>query len=118
MRIFDLFSEDSQLNVYAVEREVRPPGAPTTQAAFMDQTARLLITCPTVGRVETILVDQLSAGWNQIASWMECVGGIVDSFMRLRLAPQKPRLKWEVSCAAGDFEIEGRHESCHSQTDL
>ena len=30
--IFDLFVEDSQLNVYAGELEVRPPGAPTTPA--------------------------------------------------------------------------------------
>jgi hypothetical protein len=47
-----------------------------------------LVTYPTVGRVETILVEQPGAGWNQIASWMERVGGIADNFMRLRLAPQ------------------------------
>ena len=29
-RFFDPFAEDSQLNVYAGEAEVRPPGAPTT----------------------------------------------------------------------------------------
>jgi hypothetical protein len=35
--ILDLFAEDSQLNVYAGELEVRPPGAPTFEwetAAF------------------------------------------------------------------------------------
>jgi hypothetical protein len=30
-RILDLFLEDSQLNVYAGEVEVRPPTAPTTR---------------------------------------------------------------------------------------
>jgi hypothetical protein len=30
-RILDLFAEDSQLNVYAGELEVRPPGAPTIE---------------------------------------------------------------------------------------
>jgi hypothetical protein len=30
-QIFDLFGEDSWRNVYAGEREVRPPGAPTTR---------------------------------------------------------------------------------------
>ena len=29
-QLFDLFGEDSQLNVYRGELEVRPPGAPTT----------------------------------------------------------------------------------------
>jgi hypothetical protein len=29
--LLDLFSADSQLNVYAGEREVRPPAAPTTR---------------------------------------------------------------------------------------
>jgi hypothetical protein len=29
--IFDLFMEDSPVNVYAGEREVRPPGAPTIE---------------------------------------------------------------------------------------
>ena len=29
--LLDLFVEDSQLNVYAGELEVRPPGAPTTR---------------------------------------------------------------------------------------
>jgi hypothetical protein len=29
--ILDLFAEDSQLNVYAGELEVRPPGAPTIE---------------------------------------------------------------------------------------
>ena len=29
-QILDLFGEDSWRNVYAGEREVRPPGAPTT----------------------------------------------------------------------------------------
>jgi hypothetical protein len=28
--ILELFAENSQLNVYAGELEVRPPGAPTT----------------------------------------------------------------------------------------
>jgi len=31
-QVLDLFADDSQLNVYAGELEVRPPGAPTTQA--------------------------------------------------------------------------------------
>jgi hypothetical protein len=35
-QIFDLFAEDSQLNVYAGELEVRPPGAPTTEPALWD----------------------------------------------------------------------------------
>jgi hypothetical protein len=30
-QIFDLFGEDSRRNVYAGEREVRPPAAPTTE---------------------------------------------------------------------------------------
>ena len=30
-QILDLFREDSRRRVYAGEREVRPPGAPTTQ---------------------------------------------------------------------------------------
>ena len=30
-QFLDLLAEDSQLNVYAGELEVRPPGAPTTQ---------------------------------------------------------------------------------------
>jgi hypothetical protein len=34
--IFDFFAEDSQLNVYAGELEVRPPGAPTTEPALWD----------------------------------------------------------------------------------
>jgi hypothetical protein len=29
-QLLDLFAEDSQLNVYRGELEVRPPGAPTT----------------------------------------------------------------------------------------
>jgi hypothetical protein len=32
--ILDLFAEDNRLNVYAGKLEVRPPGAPTTQAGF------------------------------------------------------------------------------------
>jgi hypothetical protein len=32
-QLFDLFAEDSQLNVYAGEIEVRPPAAPTTEPA-------------------------------------------------------------------------------------
>jgi len=32
--ILELFVEESQLNVHAGELEVRPPGAPTTQALF------------------------------------------------------------------------------------
>jgi hypothetical protein len=31
-QFLDLFVEDSQLNVYAGEPEVRPPGAPTSQS--------------------------------------------------------------------------------------
>ena len=31
-QILDLFGEDSQLNVYAGQLDVRPPGAPTTEA--------------------------------------------------------------------------------------
>ena len=31
-----IFAEDSQLNVYAGELEVRPPGAPTTEPALWD----------------------------------------------------------------------------------
>jgi hypothetical protein len=30
-QILDLLAEDSRLNVYAGELEVRPPGAPTTE---------------------------------------------------------------------------------------
>jgi hypothetical protein len=30
-QFFDLLAEDSRLNVYADELEVRPPGAPTTE---------------------------------------------------------------------------------------
>jgi hypothetical protein len=30
-QILDLLAEDNRLNVYAGEREVRPPGAPTTE---------------------------------------------------------------------------------------
>jgi hypothetical protein len=33
-QIFDLFGEDDQLNVYAGELDVRPPGAPTTQSRW------------------------------------------------------------------------------------
>jgi hypothetical protein len=31
-QILDLFAEDNRINVYAGDLEVRPPGAPTTQA--------------------------------------------------------------------------------------
>jgi hypothetical protein len=30
--LLDLFADDNQRSVYAGEREVRPPGAPTTEA--------------------------------------------------------------------------------------
>src|SRR5207248_11522509 len=45
-QILDLFVEESQLNVYAGELEVRPPGAPTTQARFdgSDGVRRLVNT--------------------------------------------------------------------------
>jgi hypothetical protein len=33
--ILDLFAEDSWRNVYAGKREVRPPGAPTTEPRFV-----------------------------------------------------------------------------------
>jgi hypothetical protein len=36
VQILDLLGEDSQLNVYAGELEVRPPGAPTTEPALWD----------------------------------------------------------------------------------
>ena len=37
VEILDLFVEDDQLNVYAGELEVRPPGAPTIPMADMNR---------------------------------------------------------------------------------
>jgi hypothetical protein len=33
-QVLDLFVEDDQLNIYAGELEVRPPGAPTTAGPY------------------------------------------------------------------------------------
>ena len=43
-QILDLFGEDSWRRVYAGELEVRPPGAPTTEADFgIRLSAQLLV---------------------------------------------------------------------------
>ena len=36
-QLLELFAEDSQLNVYAGELKVRPPGAPTTNGDLEDE---------------------------------------------------------------------------------
>src|SRR5437016_14097315 len=51
-QILDLFREDSELNVYAGELEVRPPDAPTTESDLgeLRSNAQLLVNTSRQGR--------------------------------------------------------------------
>jgi hypothetical protein len=50
-QILDLFAEDSQLNVYAGELEVRPPSAPTTTATVLRRSTIWRVWLPPSGEV-------------------------------------------------------------------
>ena len=77
-RILDFFFYDSQRNVYAGEREVRPPGAPTTERGGARSAITALTSC------------QRGAGCDAVRRWARYRRSKRGSFARVQIGGTQP----------------------------